>query len=163
MSQAMAGKSKSRWCRPRWALEAVHRGVDEGQDEGEEIGRTLISPATFQLAMLAGDEHAPEPVGEGVHGVLNTMSINNAVLRSRIDFNLNDTLLHGRSMETENRIVSDYSVSLFSSAVSVTLAFIMDVNYRRHFLRTTTKQSESHSRKLSACFCSSWRYLGKCR
>ena len=49
------------------ALEAVHRGVDEGRDKGEEIGQDAHRSGDLPVDVLAGDEHAPEPVGEDVH------------------------------------------------------------------------------------------------
>ena len=50
------------------ALEAVHGGVDEGRDEGEEIGQDAHRSGDLPVDVLAGDEHAPEPVGDDVHG-----------------------------------------------------------------------------------------------
>ena len=49
------------------ALEAVHRGVDEGRDKGEEIGQDAHRSGDLPVDVLAGDEHAPEPVGKHVH------------------------------------------------------------------------------------------------
>ena len=49
------------------ALEAVHRGVDEGRDKGEEIGQDAHRSGDLPVDVLAGDEHPPEPVGEDVH------------------------------------------------------------------------------------------------
>ena len=51
------------------ALEAVHRGVDEGRDKGEEIGQDAHRSGDLPVDVLASDEHAPEPMGEHVHGV----------------------------------------------------------------------------------------------
>jgi len=49
------------------ALEAVHCGVDEGRDKGEEVGQDAHRSGDLPVDVLAGDEHAPEPVGEDVH------------------------------------------------------------------------------------------------
>ena len=49
------------------SLEAVHRGIDEGRDKGEEIGQDAHRSGDLPVDVLAGDEHAPEPVGELVH------------------------------------------------------------------------------------------------
>ena len=42
-------------------------GVDEGRDEGEEVGQDAHRSGDRPVDLLAGDEHAPEPVGEDVH------------------------------------------------------------------------------------------------
>ena len=45
----------------------MHGGVDEGRDEGEEIGQDAHRSGDLPVDVLAGDEHAPEPVREDVH------------------------------------------------------------------------------------------------
>ena len=49
------------------ALKAVGDGVDEGGDEGEEIGQDGHRSGDLPVDVLAGGEHAPEPVGDDVH------------------------------------------------------------------------------------------------
>ena len=51
------------------ALEAVHRGVDEGRDKGEEVGQDAHRSSDLPVDVLAGDEYAPEPVRKDVHGL----------------------------------------------------------------------------------------------
>ena len=50
------------------ALEAVGEGIDEGGDEGEQVGQDAHRSGDLPVDVFAGDENAPEPVGEDVHG-----------------------------------------------------------------------------------------------
>ena len=50
------------------ALEAVGEGIDEGGDEGEQVGKDAHRSGDLPVDVFAGDEDAPEPVGEDVHG-----------------------------------------------------------------------------------------------
>jgi len=50
------------------ALEAVGEGIDEGGDEGEQVGQDAHRSGDLPVDVIAGDEDAPEPVGEDVHG-----------------------------------------------------------------------------------------------
>ena len=49
-------------------LEAVGDGVDEGRDKGEKIGQDGHRSGDLPVDVLAGGEHAPEPVRDDVHG-----------------------------------------------------------------------------------------------
>ena len=49
-----------------------HGGVDEGRDKGKEVGQDAHRSGDLPVDVLAGDEHAPEPVGEDVHGITTT-------------------------------------------------------------------------------------------
>lgn len=50
------------------AFDAVGEGVDEGRNKGEQVGQDGHRPGDLPVDVLAGDEHAPEPVGDDVHG-----------------------------------------------------------------------------------------------
>jgi len=50
------------------ALKTVGEGVDEGGDEGEQVGQDAHRSGDLPVDVFAGDEDAPEPVGEDVHG-----------------------------------------------------------------------------------------------
>ena len=50
------------------ALETVGEGVDRRGDEGEQVGQDAHRSGDLPVDVIAGDEDAPEPVGEDVHG-----------------------------------------------------------------------------------------------
>ena len=51
----------------RRSLEAVSDRIDEGWEEGEEVGQDSHRPCDLPVDVFAGSENAPEPVGDHVH------------------------------------------------------------------------------------------------
>ena len=50
------------------AFNAIGEGVHQRRDEGEQVGQDGHRSSDLPVDVLAGDEHAPEPVGDDVHG-----------------------------------------------------------------------------------------------
>ena len=56
------------------------------RDKSEEIGQDAHRSGDLPVDVLAGDEHAPEPVGEDVHGATRDIRFFNPTLVERIWF-----------------------------------------------------------------------------
>ena len=63
------------------ALKTVGEGVDRRGDEGEQVGQDTHRSGDLPVDVFAGDEDAPEPVGEDVHDAFIRRAFFNALVQ----------------------------------------------------------------------------------